>query len=310
MQSTKERLLLTGGTGFLGTILKKALTDKFEITTLGRSNGNIIQVDLGASVPKFEAEFQVILHNAGKAHMVPRTSAEKEAFFNVNVEGTRHLLQAIEQGSKQPKSFIFISTIAVYGKDSGTLISEEHPLEGSSPYAQSKIQAELLIKEWCEQRNIPYVFLRLPLIIGPQAPGNLQAITNAIQRNRYASIKGNEARKSAVLAKDVAQLIPSLIGKTGIYNLTDGQHPMFSAIETAIAQSLNKKIRIQIPLNVLKVVALGGDLLNNFKIPFPLHSERLKKMTATLTFSDKKAQRELNWNPNSVITYIEQGKAL
>ena len=307
---SKEKLLLTGGSGFLGKALRSTLSSHYTITTLGRSTANNIKADLSTGIPDFDESFDIILHNAGKAHIVPRTNAEKEAFFKVNVEGTKHLLRAIEQNDGVPKSFIFISTIAVYGKDSGTFISEEHPLEGTTPYALSKIQAEQLIKVWCEQRGIPYVFLRLPLIVGPQAPGNLGAIIKAIQNNRYAKIKGNEAKKSAVLAEDVAQLIPNIIGKTGIYNLTDGQHPSFAAIESAIAASLDKKIAIQIPLGLLKIAALGGDLLNGLKIPFPLHSERLRKMTATLTFSDEKARKELKWNPNSVITYIQQGKAL
>jgi dTDP-4-dehydrorhamnose reductase len=44
--------------------------------------------------------------------------------------------------SSLPKSFIFISTIAVYGCETGEEITKEHPLNGDSPYALSKIQAE------------------------------------------------------------------------------------------------------------------------------------------------------------------------
>ena len=41
-----------------------------------------------------------------------------------------------------PKALVFISTVAVYGCESGELITEEHPLEGETPYAKSKILAE------------------------------------------------------------------------------------------------------------------------------------------------------------------------
>lgn len=83
----------------------------------------------------------MVLHACGKAHIVPRTEEEKQAFFDVNYTGTIHLCEALERVGG-PKALIFISTVAVYGYESGEMITEEHPLNGDTPYAKSKIMAE------------------------------------------------------------------------------------------------------------------------------------------------------------------------
>jgi len=50
-----------------------------------------------------------------------------------------------------------------------------------------------------------------------------------------------------------------------------------------------------------------GDGIKGLGLPFPLTTERLQKMTATLTFSNQKARRELGWRPQAVIPYIRAG---
>ena len=304
----KHNILLTGSSGFLGKVLERELGKVFSITTLGRSECHNISCDLAKEQPDLSDEFDYIIHNAGKAHIVPKTAEEKAAFFQVNYQGTLNLLAALEQLPSLPRNFIFISTIAVYGKTKGTLIDETHPLDGTTPYALSKIQAEAAVQNWAEQHKINYLILRLPLVVGPNPPGNLGAIKNAIKKGPYLRISGNNAKKSAVLAEDVAKLIPNILDKKGVYNLTDGQHPTFAEIESAIAKAANKKIKLKMPLSLISLLAKLGDFIDKYIRSFPLTSERLKKMTSELTFSDHKAVTELGWAPNSVISYIENGK--
>lgn len=200
-----------------------------------------------------------------------------------------------------------ISTVSVYGREEGEGIPESHPLNDTTPYARSKALAEAAVQEWCEARGVKWIILRLPLVAGPNPPGNLGAIRRAIAKGRYFRIAGNRARKSMVLAEDVARLIPSLEGKSGIFNLTDGIHPTFAEIEAAIAKALGKEIPICLPKGLLAAAGKGGDVLNRLGLSFPLTTARLHKMAATLTFSDVKARRELGWDPRPVIPYIRAG---
>src|SRR5690606_18151446 len=212
-------MLLTGAGGFLGGILSKALLAKgHQVIGQGRRQSEITADITSTFTFDKEYHFDIIIHAAGKAHVVPRTSEEEREFYQVNLEGTKNLCAAIDQLPTKPEAFIFISTVAVYGKDSGELIHEDTPLNGTTPYAQSKILAEEWLKEWARKNNIVLSILRLPLVAGPHPPGNLGAMVKGINTGRYLSIGGASARKSMVWAADIADIIPRLAQVGGIYN--------------------------------------------------------------------------------------------
>lgn len=101
---------------------------------------------------------------------------------------------ALEQ-SGIPKAFIFISSVAVYGCDSGENITEEHSLDGTTPYALSKIKAEKYLEGWCIMHNVKLSILRPSLIAGPNPPGNLGAMIRGIRNGKYLSIAGEKPGK-------------------------------------------------------------------------------------------------------------------
>ena len=295
-----SKTLLTGASGFLGQYLLNLLGP--DTISLGRNAQNTIVCDLSVENPKLQRVDRVI-HVAGKAHQIPKSFEEKKAYHQVNYLGTINLLTALE--TFPPKRFTFISTVAVYGEEQGEDISEDCNLRGRTPYARSKIMAEKVVEKWCAVRNIPCLILRLPLVVGENPPGNLGAIWRMICMGTYLRIEGNSAKKSMVLAEDVAKLIANWEGTSGIFNLTDGVHPRFSDLEEAIAQACGKKLRWSIPFTLLRAVAKRGDQLRQLSVPFPLTTERLQKMTQTLTFSDQKAVEQLNWNPRPVLDFFK-----
>lgn len=121
-----ENLLFTGGTGFLGKNARSVLDKMYEVTTCGITPDDIIKANLAKEVPMLGQHYDVVLHACGKAHMIPKTEAEKQAFFDVNYQGTVNLCAALEKVGV-PKALIFISTVAVYGCEFGNLVTEEHP---------------------------------------------------------------------------------------------------------------------------------------------------------------------------------------
>ncbi|MEA4967319.1 MAG: NAD-dependent epimerase/dehydratase family protein [Bacteroidaceae bacterium] len=298
-----NKLLLTGSSGFLGHNLKPLLNSTYRIKTLGLTNNDDIKINIATNIPEITDSFDVILHAAGKAHSVPKTEADKKVLFDVNYQGPVNLCQALEQ-SGIPKAFIFISTVAVYGLEFGTDITEEHPLNGNSPYALSKIQAEQFLRKWCAQYNVILGIIRPSLIAGPNPPGNLGAMIQGIQTGHYLSIAGGKARKSVLMVQDIARLLPSIIEKGGIYNVCDDTQPSFRELEIVIAKQLNKKPPVSIPYWVARSMALAGDLLGN---KAPINSWKLKKITESLTFSNEKAKRELNWQPINVLDNFKIG---
>ena len=291
------KLLFTGASGFLGRNIYQLLEKTYVIKTVGLTSQDDYKIDIARNIPVFTEVFDVVLHAAGKAHSIPKTGEEKQLFFDVNLQGTKNLCTALEN-SGIPKAFIFISTVAVYGCDSGENITEEHPLNGTTPYALSKIKAEKYLEGWCAMHNVKLSILRPSLIAGPNPPGNLGAMIHGIKNGKYLSIAGGKARKSVLMVQDIANLLPMLIEKGGIYNVCDSYQPSFRELEMVIYKQLNKKLPLSIPYWFAKSMAIFGDC---FGEKAPINSLKLRKITHSLTFSNEKAMRELGWKPMNVL---------
>lgn len=270
--------------------------DNKSVFTLNRTVSSF-NVDLSKDVPSFKDSFEYIIHSAGKAHSIPKNEIEKFEFFNVNVNGTKNLLVGLSN-NKLPKYFILISSVSVYGLDTGININEGQSLNAKDPYGQSKIQAEQLVIEWCKEHNVLYTILRLPLLVGENPPGNLGVIINGIKKGYYFNISDGSAKKSMVLAEDVAKNIFKVAEIGGIYNLTDGYHPSFAELSNHISIQLGKGKPINMPLWLARIIAKFGDLLGN---KAPLNTNILKKITSDLTFDDSMAREAFGWNPTPVL---------
>ena len=290
------KVIITGASGFLGKYIYNELCKENNVLTISRT-GATYNLDLAKMVPVLE-QVDLVVHVAGKAHSVPKTAAERQAFFDVNLVGTVNLLKGLKQSSGVPKSFVFVSTVAVYGRESGTLINEKSSLDAKDPYGQSKIQAERLLMKWCAENNVICTILRLPLLVGENPPGNLGTMIKGLRKGYYFNIAGGRAKKSMVMASDVAKVIPAAAKTGGVYNLTDGYHPSFDELSVCIAKQLNRPNPINLPLWLAKVLARLGDTLGNKS---PINTKKLVKILADLTFDDSRAREQLNWKPTKVI---------
>lgn len=293
-----EKLLFTGGTGFLGKNVMPILKQKYDVTTCGITPDDMIKANLAKEVPILSEHYDVVLHACGKAHVVPKTDAEKQAFYDVNYQGTVNLCAALEKAGV-PKAMVFISTVAVYGCEYGDLITEEHPLEGNSPYAESKIMAEKYLTEWCQKNDVVLGILRPSLLAGKNAPGNLGAMVKGIKKGYYMNIGGGKVIKSILMADDIARLVPIVAKKGGTYNVCDTRQPSFGEISISVAKQLGKGKPMNIPYWVAWCMAKVGDLLGS---KAPINTYKLEKMTKSLTFSNEKARKELGWEPLDVLT--------
>ena len=293
-------ILLTGHTGFLGRNLAKALkVAGKQVVGLGRSEVSDIPCDMSISVPDFSLlnqpvekesaistnhdthRLELVIHAAGLAHKVPKTEEEKNAFFQVNVEGTRNLLDGLNASGIIPKQLLFISTIALYGDPMDEAKSvppypNRSEAEGLvlSPYAWSKWEAERLIEDWCEKNGCNGLIWRLPLIVGDNAPGNLGAMEKAIRKGYYFRI-GDSYRRFRFFVEmlDLERRLVGLTGQeTGTYNVFSGKKS-YGEFEDEFAAKYGKSIK-SIPVTLVRFIAKIGDLVPGF----PLNTYRLKKL--------------------------------
>lgn len=274
----------------------------WEVVRMGRSESNEIKHDITTGVAELGRKFDLVVHAAGKAHSIPRSAREIREFFNVNVKGTSFLLQGLQKAGLLPDAIVFISSVSVYGLTRGKNITEDHPLSSRDPYGISKVKAENILLSWCEKNKVSLTILRLPLIAGSDPPGNLGAMVRGIKKGYYVNIGGGTARKSMVMASDVADIIPTAADRPGIYHLTDGHHPSLKELGDCIAGQLGVRPPRNISLPVARALGRAGDAINVlFPGKAPISSKTIAKLTASLTFDDTMARNALGWNPHRVI---------
>jgi len=307
-----KHALVTGGNGFLGAILATHLQNSgYTVTNLSRHPLATAEINLSVDITQPfqlpDQQYNLVVHAAGKAHSVPRTEAEAQVFYQVNREGTRHLLDALAQHpAKLPEAIILISPVAVFGQDKGEHIAEKSELEAKDPYGLSKQAAEELTRIWSRNHQVPAAILRLPLIAGPDAPGNLGAMVQGIKKGRFFQLAEGKARRSVVLAQDVAEALTVVAKFPGTYTLTDGQHPSFAELSKVISEVKQYKPPRNLPTPVAMGAGLAGSTLEaalRRRMPFSWGTYR--KMTQTLTFSDAHAREVWNWAPRSVTEHPE-----
>ena len=282
-----KSILLTGHTGFLGSVIYKELKKSFEVVTLGRDSSSDYRVDFANWVGKLDLKHSLdaIVHVAGLAHN--KAKSQKE-LFDVNTTSTKHLLALAHKNNVE--SLIYISSTAVYGKTYGLDITENTLLLGKSDFSISKIEAERVIDSFKIRSKL---VLRLPLVVGPKPPGNLSRLLNSISSESHICLSGNEAQKSVVFVSDVASFISQWLLKSqresGTINLCNQTAPTFNWIENAIAESEGSRYRIRIPIKLL------WKTVNWMKAKFNISVPLVGKLFYPLTFSDQLAREKFGY---------------
>lgn len=213
-----------------------------------------------------------------------------------NLDGTRHLCRSLEHVGV-PDTFVFISTVAVYGCEGNAIgVDESWPLVGRTPYALSKIKAEDYLRGWCADHGVHLAILRPSVLIGADAPGNMGRMVQGISHGLYAGIGRGDVWRSITLVSDIASLIPSLVGRDGVWNIT-GEDMTVRQLERMICEKTGRRFLPRIPTVCAKAAARMGNCLGN---KFPINTDRYRLLTRSLTFSSALAARELGWHPAAI----------
>lgn len=305
--------LVTGASGFLGGHLVRSLSENGErVTVLSRKPIRELKsfvADLTAKQNCLLAEtsFDRVYHLAGLAHTIAYTQEQRERFHQVNVEGTKNLLAALEHCRSLPIAFVMVSTVAVYGVERGQMLNEDMPRLATDAYGLSKREAEDIVVDWGARHGVRVGIVRLPLVAGRHAPGNLGAMVRGLKSRKYIGVGDGSARRSVVLAGNVAETMPAVAKAGGVFHLTDGHHPSFKELETALASALCRKPPRRLPLWAATLGARSGEAMQCIlKINMPFTTHRLSKMISTLTFSDERARRYLNWRPARIVDHAAE----
>jgi nucleoside-diphosphate-sugar epimerase len=203
------RLLVTGGTGFVGSHVVDALLARGEaVTALARDPGRLrwlsgrqVRVARGdtAKGEGLEAALEgadAVIHVAG----LIRAKDEAE-FMAGNAGAVRHLLQACARAGRDFRSIVVVTSLAAVGPaPQGRLSREDDPGAPVSAYGRSKLAAEAVCAEYASR--LPVVVVRPPVVYGPRDEGVLE-IFRIVSRRLKPRIVPDQ-RLSLIHARDLA----------------------------------------------------------------------------------------------------------
>lgn len=307
--SPRKKALVTGACGVIGPILIDCLLSRgYTVRGLDvRSqqpdsfpeNVNMDICDLSdeGALKEAVAGIDVIFHLAAKLHLNDAVSADKEDYKEVNVEGTRRVVEVAMNARVQ--RMVFFSTINVYGSSQqGSVHDETSPIRPSSWYAQTKAQAESIVLA-----GLPSVVLRLAAVYGPRMKGNYPKLLHALRKGHFFVIGEGQNRRTLVHIRDVCQAAllaaehPDAVGR--VYNVTDGQVHTLLEVIAAMCAALGKKPP-RLRLSVAFVRPAFGLLEDGFRLlgwRSPVGRSTVDKLIEDLAVSGERMQQELGFKP-------------
>lgn len=301
MDLTKNKTLIIGGSGFVGSKLIKCLginkvlnLDKNisplfdDISLIGNIlNPSDIKIDIYTKT--------IVLLAAEHRDDVSPTSL----YYDVNVRGTKNVLEAMDKAGI--KNLIFTSSVAIYGLNK-TNPDENHPQDPFNHYGKSKWEAEKVIKKWFDHDPVgkSITILRPTVIFGEQNRGNVYNLLKQIAIGKFMMIGNGQNKKSMAYVENIVAFI-----KNRIENCEEGYHvfnyadkPDFSMRE--LTQVIEKKMKIKlsskkIPYWLGIIGGYGFDLLSLiFRKKLSISSVRVKKFCATTQFDASKVHNNFN----------------
>ncbi len=299
-------ILITGGAGYIGSILTEYLLNyKFDVIVVDDlSNGNIHAVSDGVIFYKnnfgdkellnkifkqYPVEF--VIHLAASAN-VPDSVINPYEYYNNNLTNSLNLIKCMVDN--QVNNIIYASTAAVYGNPIEIPISEEHPTITINPYGTSKLQFEHILHDFNIAYGIRSCVFRFFCAAGAT--------------NMHGEARSNETHLIPLVIDTLLGNRENICVYGNTFNTADGTGVRdflhVSDIANAIICAVNNftvaqgqifNLGTETGYSVLEVLSLAQELFKQ-KIKYSICNPRPGD-PAVLVASNKKAQKILNWNP-------------
>jgi UDP-glucose 4-epimerase len=286
-----EKILVTGGAGFIGFHLCKKLSQLTDNLTIydNLSSGKIENVQ---DVPKakfvkgdildtkklYGLEKTDLIYHLAAQVVVPYSMENPLEDFETNAKGT---LCVLEKARKDDAKLVFASSAAIYGNPTQLPTSEDYGFHPFSCYGLSKVVGEEYCQMYHEQYGLDIVITRFANVYGLRCHGVIHDFLDKLAKNpnKLEIIGTGQQSRDFVHVSDVVDLLvtvgslESANGKT--YNVGLGKTTKIIDLAKMILQILNLQDRTVVTTTG---VSWQGDI-------------------HTIWFNNEKAKKELNWNP-------------
>ncbi len=215
-------------------------------------------------------------------------------FRRVNVDGTLHLArQAAVAGVQR---FVFVSSIGVNGAETfhAPFTAEDIP-DPRSPYAVSKYEAEIGLQRIAQETGLQVVVIRPPLVVGPNAPGNLNMLLKAVYRGVPLPLGAIYNKRSLVALDNLVDLIVTCLHHHAAANQTfvvsDGEDLSTTELQRRTAAALGRPLHlIPVPATILRTAArLIGK------------TDMAQQLCGSLQVDMSKTRQVLDWSPPTTV---------
>ncbi len=298
------KILITGGTGFIGKATRRFLAEREipvrtatrnlrdnsqagvdEIVKVGTINS---KTDWASALDGIDS----VIHLAARAHVLREDSPTPLASFRaVNTDGTLNLArQAAKAGVRR---FLYVSSIGVNGSITKRRpFCETDPVNPGSPYAVSKWEAEQGLTELHEKGRIEVTIVRPPLVYGPGAPGNIERLIKLIKKGVPLPVGKVKNQRSLIGVNNLASLLVACIHDSRAAGQTflaaDGQDLSTPELVRLLAQGLNRPARLwNVPVPALRIGAIMSGKIETYN-----------SLCESLQIDATKATKLLGWQPS------------
>jgi nucleoside-diphosphate-sugar epimerase len=309
------RLLVTGGTGFIGSHLaEQGRRRGAEVVVLGltdrpeeQANAELL-ARMGAEVLPGSITDAELCRRAvrGATHVfhlavAMREGGKSDQFFeSINLDGTRHLLEAASV--QRVERFVYCSTIGIYGHRAPGITREESPLAPGNTYERTKVSAERLVREFAEQCDLPSVVLRPADVYGPRDQ-RLLKLFKGVSRGRFPLFGSGEGRRHMVYVDDVVSAFfracerDEAIGE-GLIVAGPRACTLRELLEEITRATGSKRYGLRLPLApMLGLAAVVEDVSAALKVDPPIYRRRMDFFHSDSEFDTSRARRVLAWEP-------------
>jgi nucleoside-diphosphate-sugar epimerase len=302
------KILITGGTGFVGSNLAEALVQKkYAVKCFVRANSDIaflsnLGVELASgditdktSLVKSLKDVTAVFHLAA---VLGKWGLPASVYSDINTVGTKLLLEACQE--THVKRFIYCSTGGVLGPVNKPPADESYLYAPSNPYEIGKVEAEKLVLSY--KKKLEITIVRPGLVYGPRDQHVLK-LFKAIKEKKYFILGNGKNFVHPTFIGDLTEGFilclqnPKSIGET--YLIVGEKYVSMEEFVNLVTKNLGLNVTLRhVPIwaaNVLAGLAeVGGKL---FRFEPPLTFSRVKTLSDSRAYSYVKAAKQLGYNP-------------
>lgn len=308
---THQVVLVTGGTGFTGShLVKRLLLCGHDVRVLDNQKGLFFDEleDLGAQITIGSITDQELVNEVVKGcdvvHHLAAAFREindpKEIYWEVNVNGTRYLLDAALQ--HKVKKFVYCSTQGVHGHIENPPGNEDSPIAPADYYQLTKYEGEKVAEEFM-QKGLNVTILRPTAIYGPGDPGRWFMLFKHTANGRFPMFGDGKTTYHPVYIDNLVDAFELAVereeaaGQT--YIIGDDKYYTLTDIVKIVGEVQGKDVSvIRLPFAPLWGAALLCETVcAPFNITPPLFRRRVDWFRQVRAFDISKAVKELGYNP-------------